>query len=79
MEEIKARIKQLLAKSFDMKPEEINLAANLKTDLQVDSLEMVEVLVALEKEFKIKVNEGEITSKHSVNDVAKIIQDKLNQ
>ena len=62
-----------------MKPEEVTLKANLNGDLGMDSTEMVELIVALEKEFKIGIEDGEITNKHCVSDVVRIVEDKLKQ
>jgi len=77
--EVDETIKGMLMKSFDMKPEELTMEANLKKDLEMDSLEMVELEVALEKEFKIDIKDGEITNKNCVGDVIKVVQDKLKQ
>ena len=79
MGNIEERVKKLLVKLFDMKPEEVNLEANLNDDLGMDSTEMVELVVALEKEFKIGIEDGEITNKHCVSDVVRIVKDKLEQ
>ncbi|AMM41159.1 acyl carrier protein [Candidatus Desulfofervidus auxilii] len=79
MENIEKRIKELFVKLFDMKPEEVTLKANLNDDLGMDSTEMVELIVALEKEFKIGIEDGEITNKHCVSDVVRIVEDKLKQ
>ncbi|MDL1965471.1 MAG: acyl carrier protein [Candidatus Desulfofervidus auxilii] len=79
MENIEKRIKELFVKLFDMKPEEVTLKANLNDDLGMDSTEMVELIVALEKEFKIGIEDGEITNKHCVSDVVRIVKDKLKQ
>ncbi|CAD7776962.1 Acyl carrier protein [Candidatus Methanoperedenaceae archaeon GB50] len=79
MENVEKRIKELFVKLFDMKPEEVTLKANLNGDLGMDSTEMVELIVALEKEFKIGIEDGEITNKHCVSDVVRIVEDKLKQ
>lgn len=79
MENVEKRIKELFVKLFDMKPEEVALKANLNGDLGMDSTEMVELIVALEKEFKIGIEDGEITNKHCVSDVVRIVEDKLKQ
>jgi len=79
MENVEKRIKELFVKLFDMKPEEVTLKANLNGDLGMDSTEMVELIVALEKEFKIGIEDGEITNKYCVSDVVRIVEDKLKQ
>jgi len=77
MEDTEERIKGLFVKSFDMKPEELTSGANLRGDLGMDSTEVVELVVALEKEFQIQIDDGEITNKHCVSDVIKAVEDKL--
>jgi len=79
VENVEDKIKGLLMKSFDLKPEEVTLEANLGGDLEMDSLEIVEMVVALGKEFDIEIGDGTITPKDHVSDVVKIVQNRLKQ
>ncbi len=79
MENVEEKIKGLLAQSFDIKLEEVTLEANLGGDLEMDSLEIVELVVALEKEFKIKIGDGTITTKGCVSDVVRVVREGLEQ
>ncbi len=79
MENVEEKVKGLLMESFDMKPEEVTSDANLKEDLEMDSLEIVELVVALEKEFKVQIGDGTISNKNCVNDVVKVVQDRLKK
>jgi len=79
MQDVEGRIRGLFVKSFDMKPEEVILEANLRNDLEMDSTEVVELVLALEQEFEIKLGDDEITNKHCVSDVTRVVQDKLEQ
>ena len=79
MENVGEKIKELLMKSFELKSEEVTPDANLKKDLEMDSLEIVELVVALEKEFDIQVGDGTITNKNCVSDVVKLVQDRLKK
>ena len=79
MENVEEKVKGLLMESFDMKPEEVTSDANLKKDLEMDSLEIVELVVALEKEFKVQIGDGTISDKNCVNDVVKVVQDRLKK
>ena len=72
MGNIEERVKKLFVKLFDMNPEEVNSEANLNDDLGMDSTEMVELV-------KIQIEDGEITNKHCVSDVVKIVENKLKQ
>ena len=79
MENVGEKIKGLLMKFFDLKPEEVTPDANLKKDLEMDSLEVVELVVALEKEFDIEIGDGAISNKNCVSDVVKLVQDRLKK
>ena len=79
MDDLEGKIKGLFVHSFDMEPGEVTSAANLKGDLGMDSTEVVELVLALEKEFDIKLADGEVTNKHCVADVVKVIKDKRDQ
>jgi len=79
MQDVEESIRKLFVKSFDMKPEEVTLEANLRNDLEMDSTEVVELVLALEREFDIKLGDDEITNKHHVGDVTKVVRDKLRQ
>ena len=71
------KIRDLLAKHFHMEPEEITLEANLRGDLEMDSTEVVELVVALGKEFDVELADGEITNRQSVGDVVQTVRSKL--
>ena len=73
------KIRGLIAKQFHIEPEKITLEANLKVDLEMDSTELVELVVALEKEFEIEIEDGEITVGQSVGDVVQLVRSKLKQ
>ena len=79
MENVGEKIKGLLMKFFDLKPEEVTPDANLKKDLEMDSLEVVELVVALEKEFDIEIGDGTISNKNCISDVVKLVQDRLKK
>jgi len=79
VENVGEKIKGLLMKFFDLKPEEVTPDANLKKDLEMDSLEVVELVVALEKEFDIEIGDGAISNKNCVSDVVKLVQDRLKK
>jgi len=75
--ETKAKIRELLVKLLRIKPEELKDDLNLADGIGVDSTEMVETVIALEKEFGTKLNPKEITKFSTVNDIEKVIQSKI--
>lgn len=62
-------VKDVLINDIGMDDVEISLNSRLKEDLGVDSTELVEVIAALEKRFKIKIPEGVIGLRSSVREI----------
>lgn len=75
--DIKAKIKQTLVSLLKLRPEEIKDDINLSDGIGVDSTEMVETLIALEKAFGVKLSPQEITKFSTINEIAQNIQGKL--
>jgi acyl carrier protein len=66
---IEERVSRVLVDGIGLEPNELKAGAALKQDLGIDSTELVEVLVALEKEFGIKIPEGVIDGGSKVGDL----------
>lgn len=77
-DEIFEIIKAELAEEFEIPAEEISPESNLWTDLELDSLDAIDILVYLEKKFEIKVPPAETKTLKTVEDVI-ILVDKLKQ
>jgi len=76
--ETKAKIKDTLVNLLKVKAEELRDDVSLQDSIGVDSTEMVEVVIALEKAFGTKLSPKEITKFSTPNDIERIIQDKEN-
>ncbi len=75
--ETKERIKDVLIKLLKIRPEELKDDAKLYDGIGVDSTEMVEAVIALEKEFGTKLSPKEITKFSTINDIEKVILSKV--
>ncbi len=58
-QDIIERINTGLEEEFEIPREKLTLDANLYEELGLDSLDAVDMVVVLEKEFKIKIREDE--------------------
>ncbi len=56
-EEISQKIKQLIADRFDRNIDEVTEDASFVDDLGADSLDITELLMALEEEFNIEIDD----------------------
>lgn len=77
--ETKAKVREILANLLKVKPEELKDEVSLQESIGVDSTEMVESVIALEKAFATKLSPKEITKFSTLNDIEKVIQSKLAQ
>lgn len=57
---------------------EINSDTNLKTDLHMDSLEAVEIMMALEDEFNIEISDDLLDSLSTVGDLVDYIENQIS-
>ena len=75
--EIKTQIKDVIVKLLKVKSEELKDDLSLQDSIAVDSTEMVETVIALEKTFNTKLSPKEITKFSTINEIEKIIQSKI--
>lgn len=75
--EIKEKIRETIISLLKLKPQELKDNEKLCDGIGADSTELVELVIALEKAFGVKLSPKEITKACSVNDIEKTIQSKL--
>jgi acyl carrier protein len=76
-DEIRSEIKRLIAEVTERTPEEIEDTASFQDDLGVDSLMAMEVMVAVDKKYKINIPEDEFSQIKNVNDTVEVVQRHL--
>ena len=73
----KAKIKGVFVNLLKVKPDELKDDVKLYDCIGVDSTEMVESVIALEKAFGVKLSPKEITKFSTISDIEKNIQSKI--
>ena len=71
------KIIELLAKQFSVEADTIDADTNIVDDLGADSLEIVDMLMAIEENFGVTVSDEEAMTLKTVSDVAELIESKL--
>lgn len=79
MDEIITRINTVLKNELGVKDEEIVPTASITEDLYADSLDQVEVTMALEEEFEIDIPDDEVLQIKTVQDIYDVVTKKLGQ
>lgn len=67
------RVKELLANQLNVEVNKINENSRIIEDLGADSLDMIEMLMALEEEFNISVPDDQAEGLKTVGNVAEFI------
>jgi acyl carrier protein len=68
-EEIFLTIRQLMTEMFELAPEDIVLNANLRQDLDIDSIDAVDLMVRLRDITGKRINPEDFKSAHTIQDV----------
>ncbi len=73
------KVKNIIAEQLGVKPEEVTPEAKFIDDLGADSLDTVELVMALEEEFGIEIPDEEAEKLVTVGDAVKYIEEKAGQ
>jgi len=79
-QEIRRRITQIMAEEFELEPELLQPDATLYEDLGLDSLDAVDMVVALEKAFGMKMTDEEaVRAVRTLGDLFELVCRLKNQ
>lgn len=73
------KVRNIIAEQLGVKPEEVTPEAKFIEDLGADSLDTVELVMALEEEFGIEIPDEEAEKLVTVGDATKYIEEKAGQ
>jgi acyl carrier protein len=73
-EEIKSQVNAALAKEFEIEPARLVPEADLMKDLELDSLDSVDLIAAMEKTFKVKCPEQEARKLRTIGDIHAFVE-----
>ena len=70
------KVKDLISEQLDVKADEITEDSSIQDDLGADSLDVVDLVMALEDEFDVEIPEDQVENIKTVGDIVKFIEDK---
>ncbi|CUU11309.1 MAG: acyl carrier protein [Fimbriimonadales bacterium] len=76
-QEIFERVQKVIIEQLDKRPEEITMDASFIDDLNADSLDLVELVMAFEQEFDVTIPEEEAEQVRTVGDAVRLLSEKL--
>jgi len=72
------KIIKIIATQFNVDESSITMDTSFKDDLNADSLDLVELVMALEDEFELEVEDDDVDNIKTVGDAKAYIKSKLN-
>ena len=73
---VESKIKTIIAEQLGVKPEEVTPNASFVDDLGADSLDTVELIMALEEEFNVEIPDEDAEKMKTVGDAIKYVEEK---
>ena len=71
------KMKEIIADQLGVSEDEVTLEASFKEDLDADSLDLFELVMALEEEFDTEIPDADAEKVVTVNDVVEYIKDNV--
>lgn len=68
------KLKEIIAEQLNIEGASIKPDTNLMKDLEADSLDAVEIIMALEEEYDIEIPDEEAERFQSVEDIVKYVE-----
>ena len=78
-EQIRAAVKELIAEITEREPGEISDTALFTEELAIDSLAGMEIMVTVDKRFKVDIPEEEFAKIKNVNDAVEMVERYLGR
>lgn len=69
-------VKKIIMDQFDVSEEEITMETSVIDDLDADSLDIVDLLMAFEDEFDVKIPDEDVEELKTVGDIVRYIEEK---
>ena len=73
------KIREIIVEQLQVDEDEITLETNLMKDLSADSLDAVEIIMAIEEEFDLEIPDEEAEKFQLVGDLVKYVDEKLGE
>ncbi len=74
MQQILDALAEIVNEITGIKPEQVVMSASFVDDLDIDSLSMVEIVVAAEEKFGVSIPDEEVAKLKTVGDAVSFIQ-----
>ena len=78
-EDILAKLKPIIAEQLGVDESEVKEDASFTEDLNADSLDLVELIMSLEEQFKLQISDEDAEKITTVKDAVEYIDNKVSK
>ena len=71
------KIKEIIAEQLGVDGDVVTMETNLMKDLEADSLDAVEIIMAIEDEYDIEIPDEDAEKFQTVTDIVKYVEDRI--
>ena len=73
------KVREIIAEQLDVNPDDITMETSLTKDLEADSLDAVEIIMAIEDYYEIEIPEEEAEEFKTVAHIVRYVEDNANE
>ena len=77
IEEIKDKVENIIVEEFEIEQDKLQPEALLKQDVGIDSLDFVDIVVAIEREFGFKPSTQDLKQVKTLGELYTFIQERV--
>jgi len=79
LEKIKSEIRKIVMEIAELSEEELRDEADFTNELDIDSMQVLEIVTIVEKKYKVAIPEDKIPTCRSVQAIAEVMQELLEK
>lgn len=77
-DEIFSQVKEVLVKNFELRPDQITLDSNIVTDLDLDSIDAIDMLSSLQRTLNCRLTPEDFNTVKTIKDIVDVIQKNVS-
>lgn len=73
------KIKEIIVEQLGVEEDAVMMNTHLMKDLEADSLDAVEIIMAIEDEFEIEISDEDAERFQTIGDITRYVEENMNE